>query len=74
MSVRTDTEAEFSHQTAQVVQAGSGLLSAFTSYDVSRDGSRFLIVKEGVPDLQNQSRIVWILNWFEELKRLVPVE
>jgi hypothetical protein len=37
------------------------------SYDVSLDGSRFLMLKEG------GGRIVVVQNWFEELKRIVPV-
>ena len=40
-------------------------------YDIHPDGERFLMMKEGeLP--QDQSQIHVILNWFEELKRLVP--
>ena len=40
-------------------------------YAVSPDGSRFLMLKEG--DLaETQAQINVVLNWFEELKRLVP--
>ncbi len=40
-------------------------------YDVSPDGQRFLMMKEG--DLaQQQGQINVVLNWGEELKRLVP--
>ena len=39
-------------------------------YDISPDGKRFLMMKEG--PIQNQAQINVILNWFEELKRLVP--
>ncbi len=43
----------------------------FQYYDISPDGERFLMMKEGeLP--QDQSQIHAILNWFEELKRLVP--
>ncbi len=38
-------------------------------YDVSQDGQRFLMVKE---EQREQDQIRVILNWFEELKRLVP--
>jgi Tol biopolymer transport system component len=38
-------------------------------YDVSRDGQRFLMVKEGE---QVSAPIEVVLNWFEELKRRVP--
>jgi len=39
-------------------------------YDISPDGQRFLMMKEGTA--KEQSQINVILNWFEELKRLVP--
>ena len=40
-------------------------------YDISPDGQRFLMMKEGdLPETQDQINVV--LNWFEELKRLVP--
>ena len=41
------------------------------NYDVSPDGQRFLMVKEGGQDLE-VSQINVVLNWFEELKRRVP--
>jgi len=42
-------------------------------YDVSPDGQRFLmpILEEGQMAV---TRINVVLNWFEELKRLVPTE
>jgi serine/threonine-protein kinase len=39
------------------------------NWDVAPDG-RFLMIK--VPDLQSESDIVVVENWFEELKRLAP--
>jgi len=40
-------------------------------YDIHPDGQRFLMMKEGeLPEGQGQINV--ILNWFEELKRLVP--
>jgi hypothetical protein len=44
-------------------------------YDVSANG-RFLMIKEReAPDgVETQPEIVIVENWFEELKRLVPVE
>jgi serine/threonine-protein kinase len=46
------------------------------SYDVSRDGARFLRIKidEGGQQADADARrFVIVENWFEELKRLVPV-
>ena len=56
--------------------AGSGAAPGRT-YDVSLDGQRFLMVKEG--DASNQTAapspsIVVVQNWQEELKRLVPAK
>jgi Tol biopolymer transport system component len=43
------------------------------SYDVSRDGKRFLMLKEGgEAGNEEGSGLVVVLDWFEELKRLVP--
>ena len=46
-----------------------GYIDWAINYDVYPDGQRLLMVKEGpVPNVQV------LVNWFEELKRLVPVE
>ena len=47
------------------------------NYDISPDGQRFLMIKEGAPVDTNDpfaglTRIHVVLNWTEELKRLVP--
>jgi hypothetical protein len=42
------------------------------NYDVTPDGQRFLMVQPAEPTSQSQLNVV--LNWFEELKRLVPVK
>jgi eukaryotic-like serine/threonine-protein kinase len=43
-------------------------------YDVSPDGERFLMIRENDEEGQDGSpaRLVVVLNWHEELKRLVP--
>jgi len=48
------------------ITSGSG-----RSYDVSPDGRRFLMVKR--PAMRASAQIVIVQNWFEELRRLVPV-
>ena len=47
---------------------------AWRTYDVSPDGQRFLMIKEGVGGTANAPppSLVVVLNWFEELTRLVP--
>jgi hypothetical protein len=44
---------------------------AQANYDVSPDGQRFLMVKEGAQE-QAAMQINVVLNWFEELKQKVP--
>ncbi len=39
-------------------------------YDVAPDGQRFVMIKES--EEQQVGQINVVLNWFEELKRLVP--
>jgi len=43
--------------------------AGFQYYDISPDGNRFLMLKEVTLETTN---INVVLNWFEELKRLVP--
>jgi Tol biopolymer transport system component len=44
------------------------------TYDVSSDGQRFLMLKASSPSTggDHPADMVVVLNWFEELKRLVP--
>jgi serine/threonine-protein kinase len=46
------------------------------TYDVSPDGSRFLMIKEidDVDESQASPRLILVLNWFEELKRRAPTK
>jgi hypothetical protein len=43
------------------------------NYDVSPDGQRFLLVKPSEQEQAAPTQINVVLNWFEELKRRVPV-
>ena len=42
------------------------------AYDVSRDGTRFLMIRREPGSIPTRIHIVF--NWFEELERLVPTE
>jgi serine/threonine-protein kinase len=45
------------------------------SYDVSSDGQRFLMIKEGGADgAATPTSIIVVQHWIEELKRLVPTK
>ena len=48
----------------------SFLVTGQRFFDVSPDGQRFLMVKSDTPTAPRQLHLV--VNWFEELKRLVP--
>ena len=45
-----------------------------STYDVSPDGQRFLLVKPPVGRASGLTQINMVLNWFEELKQKVPVK
>ena len=42
-------------------------------YDVTADGQRFLMLRP-VDDTASPQQLVFVQNWFEELKRMVPVK
>ena len=44
-------------------------IPAVPNYDVSLDGRAFLMIQQAA---MATSSVVSVLNWFEELKRLVP--
>ena len=50
----------------------NGVGCARPDYDVSPDGQQFLMVKSGEQEQPAPTQINVVLNWFEELKRLVP--
>jgi len=43
-------------------------------YDVTQDGQRFLLVQLTDPPSQSPAELILVTNWFDELKRLVPVD
>ncbi len=44
-----------------------------SNYDVTSDGQRFVMVGSLPQEESAQTRLNVVLNWFEELKRLAPV-
>ena len=45
------------------------------NYDVAPDGRRFLLtVNNGAADESPPAQMIFVQNWFEELKRLVPTK
>jgi len=77
MVVSVGTAPTFQAQTPRLLFEGSykydsrdAALSSVSNYDISPDGQRFVMVKE--TEVQEAKQIHVVLNWFEELKRLVP--
>lgn len=71
MAVDVETGDEFDPNIPRVLFDDCYFKSAYgRNYDITPDGQRFVMVKEMNPPPR---RIAVVLNWFEELKRLVPV-
>ena len=74
MVASVETNPTFSAGRPRVLFEGnyytSDRASGYRYYDISPDGQRFLLIKEE----SNQGQINVVLNWFEELQRLVPTD
>ena len=72
--VPIQTEPAFHQGRPEVLFEGSyrshTTLPGLQQYDISPDGQRFLMLKKD----ETPAQIHVVLNWFEELKRLVPAE
>ncbi len=75
-----ETEGTFSARTATVLFEGkyeasrSDARRGHTNYDVSPDGQQFVMVRRTGESKRVAPQIHVILNWFEELERLVPTK
>ncbi|MDA2924124.1 hypothetical protein MYX65_05620, partial [Acidobacteria bacterium AH-259-L09] len=74
MVVRIETEPTFVAGSPEVIFTGTYISHISRYYDISPDGQRFLMIKEAEQAEQTPTRdeLIVVLNWFEELKRLVP--
>ena len=75
MGVHVQTEPSFTPGNAELVFEGDYFAPAEggtpgRTYDISPDGKRFLMIKESAGG--DSTEFVVIINWFEELQRLVP--
>ncbi len=71
MVVSVQTEPIFKAESPRLLFEGTYILGAFdwaSNYDISPNGERFLMLRQA----EVQTQIIVVLNWFEELKRLVP--
>jgi hypothetical protein len=79
MAVSVKTNPDFSCESPrQLFQrkytscSPSFMNNEYAPWDTSQDGKRFLIMKEVSDEVPRRINIV--LNWLDELKRLVPVK
>jgi len=70
MTVKIGADSEFRFERPEVLFEGNYYHDYNPSYDVGPDG-RFLMIQRGDQE-PGQAQIHVVLNWFEELKRLVP--
>jgi hypothetical protein len=76
MRVPVETTSGFKAGVPSLVVAGAYFGGAGRSYDISRDGQRFLMMKTRIdPDdpLAGLTQIVVVQHWLEELKQRVPM-
>ena len=74
MVVPVQTEPTFKAEKPRLLFEGSyayNFTTVTSNYDVTADGQRFVMVRDS--EEQEEGQIHVVLNWFEELKRLVPV-
>jgi serine/threonine-protein kinase len=71
MVVSISTEPEFTAGRPRVLFEGPFNNVSDLSYDVAPDGQRFIVLQPEYDDSQIRELHV-VLNWFDELKRLVP--
>ena len=77
VAVRIRTDPSFVPSKAEVVVSEHSYFAGLSgrTYDISPDGTRFLMIKVGGPDDEaSPTELILVQNWFEELERLVPTE
>jgi len=74
MQMPVELQPRFVACTPTKLFEGPYLRGSGRAYDVSPDGRRFLMIKEGdgPSDDSSPPGIIVVQNWFEELRRLVP--
>ena len=74
MVVEVTTQPNFAPGSPKALFEGQLFTAAdgSTAYDVAPDGQRFVMIKESEEQQQEAPPINVVLNWFEELNRLVP--
>ena len=74
VAAQVETEPTFSPGRSEVLFPAAGFRSAVNPnnprYDVTPDDRRFIMVQEMGAEVTGE--LIWVQNFFEELKRLVP--
>ena len=78
MVAQVDTEPTFSSRTPEVLfDLSRYLVGAARDFDLAPDGERFIFLKSGTAEQTSDdadfSRLIFVVNWFEELTERVPV-
>ena len=78
MAVEVERESSLSFGTPTPLFQGTytspvGGWAFLNTWDISPDGKRFLMIKPTTSIEDTPRQINVVLNWFEELKELVPV-
>jgi len=73
MAVGVKTDTDFSVGRANLVVSGDYVVDAtgHSGYDVMPDGQSFVLIQRNPEAALTKIHVV--LNWFEELNRLVPI-
>ena len=72
--VQVETETNFQHGTPTPLISGTYYVqdSGRGVFDISADGSRFMLMTAVTVEREENTHLVVVDNWFEELKRLAP--
>ena len=71
MAVDVQTAPNFSAGKPRLLFEGPYMNVPYLSYDIARDGKRFLVIKPS-DETSATTELRVVLNWFEELKRHIP--
>jgi Tol biopolymer transport system component len=75
MAVPVVTEPAFEAGSPEVLFTGIYAAQIARMYDIATDGQKFLMIKPvETTEAGERNDVVLVQNWFEELKRLVPVD
>jgi serine/threonine-protein kinase len=75
MRITIETIPKFEASNPELLFEGEYIIARFPghrNYDISKDGKRFLMIKQVDERPTPVTRLKVVVNWFEELKRLVP--